>query len=109
MYFNALFGIEFSRALSLLENAALNYGYSLILSALNREIAAAGYLTQLGTYNLGCDLMEPLRLLINNAVVDMLPQSFEKEEKHALVRLLHVDVRLTASDMFSFTRCVCTA
>lgn len=100
VYFNALFGIEFSRALPLPENAALDYGYSLILSAINREIAAAGYLTQLGifhdnmfnAYNLGCDLMEPLRPLIDNAVVDMLPQSFDKEEKHALVRLLHADV-----------------
>lgn len=33
VYFNALFGMEFSHALSLPENAALNYGYGLILSA----------------------------------------------------------------------------
>ena len=100
VYFNALFGTEFSRALSLPENAALDYGYGLILSAINREITAAGYLTQIGifhdnvfnAYNLGCDLLEPLRPLIDNAVMDMNPQVFEKEEKHALVRLLHADV-----------------
>ena len=102
VYFNALFGMEFSRALPLPENAALNYGYGLILSAVNREIAAAGYLTQLGIFhdnvhnalNLGCDLMEPLRPLIDNAVVKMQPQSFEKEQKWELVRLLHTDVKL---------------
>lgn len=47
VYFNALFGMEFARALSTPENAALNYGYGLILSAINREISAAGYLTQI--------------------------------------------------------------
>ena len=49
VYFNALFGKEFSRALDTPENAALNYGYGLILFRHQpRNIAAAGYLTQLG-------------------------------------------------------------
>ena len=102
VYFNALFGMEFSRALSTPENAALNYGYGLILSAINREISAAGYLTQLGifhdnvynAFNLGCDLMEPLRPLIDHAVMKMQPQQFEKEEKWALVKLLQTEVTL---------------
>lgn len=102
VYFNALWGTEFSRALPICENAALNYGYSLILSAINREITAAGYLTQLGifhdnvynAYNLGCDLMEPLRPLIDNEVMKMQPETFEKEEKWALINLLHTDVTL---------------
>lgn len=51
MYFNALFGMEFSRTLPHPINAALNYGYGLILSAINREISAAGYLTQLGIFH----------------------------------------------------------
>ena len=102
VYFNALFGKEFSRALDTPENAALNYGYGLILSATNREIAAAGYLTQLGVFhdnvynafNLGCDLMEPLRPLIDNEVMNLRPETFEKEHKHALIRLLQAQVRL---------------
>ncbi len=100
VYFNALFGMEFSRALAIPVNAALNYGYGLLLSALNREISAAGYLTQLGifhdnvynAFNLGCDFMEPLRPLVDNAVVAMRPSAFEKEEKHALIQLLHANV-----------------
>lgn len=102
VYFNALFGMEFSRAQITPVNAALNYGYGLILSAVNREISAAGYLTQLGifhdntynAYNLGCDLMEPLRPLVDQAVVEMRPEIFEKEEKHTLVRLLNAEVML---------------
>lgn len=74
VYFNALFGKDFSRGNPTLEiNAFLNYGYSIILSAINREITAYGYLTQLGIhhigetnpFNLSCDLIEPLRPLID--------------------------------------------
>ena len=50
-------------------NGCLNYGYSVLLSAFNREIVASGLLTQLGVwhdnefnqFNFSCDLMEPLR------------------------------------------------
>ena len=38
VYFNAMFGMEFTRSLDIPINAALNYGYSIILSAINREI-----------------------------------------------------------------------
>lgn len=45
VYFNALFGLEFTRTEDNLINAALNYGYSIILSAFTREIVANGYIT----------------------------------------------------------------
>ena len=45
-------------------------------------------------FNLGCDLMEPLRPLIDNAVMKMQPDAFEQEEKRALVRLLQAEVTL---------------
>jgi len=100
VYFNALFGMEFSRALTHPVNAALNYGYGLILSAVNREISAAGYLTQLGifhdntynAYNLGCDLMEPLRPLVDKRVIELAPEAFEKHEKHELISLMNEEV-----------------
>lgn len=100
VYFNALFGSDFYRDQNIPVNAALNYGYSLLLSAVNREISAAGYLTQLGifhdntynAFNLGSDLMEPMRPIIDHAVMKMQPTVFEKDEKRTLVRLLHTDV-----------------
>lgn len=101
VYFNALFGIEFTRTADLPTNAALNYGYSLLLSVINREISAAGYLNQLGIahentfnpFNLGCDFIEPLRPLVDSAVFEMRPQKFEKEEKITLVQLLNKRVQ----------------
>lgn len=97
VYFNALFGAEFTRSGSDPVNAALNYGYSLLLSAINREISAAGYLNQLGIahentfnpFNLGCDFVEPLRPLVDGTVLELCPQELGREEKIALVRLLN--------------------
>ena len=87
VYFNALFGKSFSRNDDVPVNAALNYGYSLILSCVNREIVCSGYLTQLGIFhdnmfnpfNLGCDLMEPFRPIVDFCVKSMMPKEFGKE------------------------------
>ena len=51
VYFNALFGMTFTRTADCPENAALNYGYSILLSAFAREIVASGYITQLGLFH----------------------------------------------------------
>ena len=108
VYFNALFGLEFTRTDGSAWNAALNYGYSLILSAINREISAAGYFNQLGIahentynpFNLGCDFMEPLRPLVDSAVVDMQPKKLEQEEKMLLVNLLNRQVRYDGKQQY---------
>ena len=96
VYFNALFGMDFTRSSLNPINAALNYGYSLILSSFNREVSANGYLTQLGIFhdnmfnhfNLSCDLMEPFRILVDRKIRDDIPEDFGKNEKHDLWRLL---------------------
>ena len=100
VYFNALFGKEFSRSSEHPYNAALNYGYALILSACNREIAANGYATQLGLfhdnmfnpYNLGSDLMEPFRVLVDERVFYMQPESFDHEKKMFMVDILNKEL-----------------
>ncbi len=77
VYFNALFGPNFSRDFDNVVNSILNYGYTILLSTFNREIVATGYLTQLGLFhsnnfnhfNLSCDLMEPFRPLIDYIAV----------------------------------------
>lgn len=108
VYFNALFGAEFTRSQDIPENAALNYGYSILLSAFNREIAAAGYLTQLGLFhdnmfnpfNLSSDLMEPFRPLVDKAVLNMHPQKLETEEKTQLIDLLNREVTIAGKRQY---------
>lgn len=97
VYFNALFGLSFTRSDDNFINAALNYGYSLILSAFSREISANGYLTQIGIFhdnmfnyfNFSSDLMEPFRPYIDKFVYYNNLVEFEKEEKYAMIALLH--------------------
>ena len=100
VYFNALFGLSFTRTEDSLVNAALNYGYSIILSAFTREIVAGGYITQLGLFhdnmfnqfNFASDLMEPFRILVDREVVNMSMTEFAQDEKMRLVDILNQEV-----------------
>lgn len=108
VYFNALFGQCFSRNNDNSMNAALNYGYSLILSAVNREVCACGYLTQIGLfhdnmfnyYNLSCDLMEPFRIIVDRLVAKKRYTSFGTEEKHELIRLFETQVIIAGQEQY---------
>lgn len=105
VYFNGIFGMEFTRSADNVINAALNYGYSLILSTFNREIVSCGYLTQLGLfhsntfnpYNLSCDLMEPFRVLIDREVYKRKFTSFSTDEKHIMMNILNNSIRIAES------------
>lgn len=100
VYFNALFGMDFTRTEVNSTNAALNYGYGIILSCFNREIAANGYITQIGLFhdnmfnqfNLGSDIMEPFRPIIDRAVKELKPVKFEHEEKMEILSVLNEQV-----------------
>ena len=100
VYFNALFGMKFTRSEECTTNAALNYGYSILLSAFNREITSSGYLTQIGLfhdnmfnrYNLSCDLMEPFRILVDRKVYNSGYTAFESKERYSLVDILNQTV-----------------
>ena len=102
VYFNALFGMEFTRNKECAVNAALNYGYGILLSYFNREVVANGYITQLGLFhdnmfnqfNLSSDLMEPFRILVDRLTMDMQPQKFEKEEKMEFIYMLEDEVMI---------------
>lgn len=102
VYFNALFGKEFTRTSDCNINAALNYGYSILLSSFTREIVANGYITQIGLFhdnmfnqfNLASDLMEPFRPIVDQTVYNMELGTFEKEEKMKLVNILNQTVRI---------------
>lgn len=105
VYFNALFGMNFTRNEDNATNAALNYGYALILSAFNREVVANGYLTQLGffhdnmfnSFNLSCDLMEPFRILVDRMVYRAGYTVFRSDQKHEMVSLLSSEIHINNS------------
>lgn len=102
VYFNSLYGMNFSRSLDISVNHALNYGYSLILSSFNKEIVANGYLTTIGIFhdnmfnqfNLSCDLMEPFRPFVDRFIYEMEVDKFEKEEKLKILTVLNKEVMI---------------
>lgn len=100
IYFQALFGKEFNRNQDSAVNAALNYGYAILLSMTNREIVSRGYLTQQGichrseynAFNLACDFMEPFRPAVDQLVVDYLPSVFDSDTKRVLADIANIGV-----------------
>lgn len=100
VYFNAVFGMDFTRTSENSINAALNYGYGILLSAFNREIVANGFLTQLGLFhdntfnpfNFASDLMEPFRPLVDGIVRKLKPTLFEHEEKMVMLGVMQREV-----------------
>lgn len=97
VYFNALFGNTFVRNNSDEINAALNYGYAILLSTVNKEVISNGYLTQLGIhhknefnqFNLTCDLMEPFRIIIDNFVYYNQDRKLDKDYKLDIVNIFN--------------------
>ena len=97
VYFNSLYGKFFVRNADDSINSALNYGYALLLSTINKEVINNGYLTQLGLhhknefneFNLSCDLMEPFRVLIDNFVYYNQERKFDLDYKLDIVSILN--------------------
>lgn len=108
VYFNTLFGADFYRDSEDVRNAVLNYGYSVLLACFNREISACGYLTQLGiwhdsaenSFNLGSDLVESFRPIIDYFAYRMDFKVFEKEEKIKVLDLLNIKVGINNSEQY---------
>ncbi len=100
VYFNALFGMDFSRRGENVINAALNYGYSIILSAVSREIATCGYSMQIGVfhdnmyncYNLASDLMEPFRPFVDNEIKGTEFSELDHDTKIKLINILNKQI-----------------
>lgn len=106
VYFNALFGLSFSRNKQNFTNSALDYGYAIILSAFNRAIVANGYNTQIGLFhrnefnpfNFSCDLMEPFRVLVDRLVVQMEGESFDTDAKRQLQNITNLKVKIAGKE-----------
>lgn len=76
IYFRSLFGSNFIRFYDDAINSALNYGYTILVSAIIRNLAVFGLNTYLGihhdskinNFNLAYDLLEPYRALVDKFV-----------------------------------------
>lgn len=108
VYFNSLFGLDFSREDNNEINAALNYGYAILLSQFNKEIVTNGYNTQIGIkhhniynqFNLSSDLMEPFRPLVDNIVKQNYGRVFDSTMKLELVDVLNHKVHIKSRDQY---------
>lgn len=106
VYFNSLFGKSFNRDQDNEINKYLDYGYSIILSIINREIKVLGYLTEIGIHHIGesnsfnfsCDLVEPLRPLIDYYVINKLVD--DTNFKKVFVSLLGKTVYYNEKEIF---------
>lgn len=109
VYFNCLLGKDHSRNEESFINTCLNYGYTILLSAFNREITASGYLTQIGIwhcnefneFNLACDLMEPFRITVDKVAFSL--QTGDMDYKRKLINILNfqtdIDGKTTTLDL----------
>ena len=95
VYFSGLFGDWFNRDLNCPLNGALDYGYAVLLSMVNREIISRGYLTQSGInhrneynqFNFSCDLMEPFRPAVDQLVFDNFSEELDEDLRLVLADL----------------------
>lgn len=108
VYFNLLFGINFCRGKVDNTNIALDYGYSILLSMLNKEIVSKGYITPLGLnhksefnqFNLTCDLMEIYRPLIDEIVYKNREFAFDKTYKYKLIDVSNQKVKIENKEQY---------
>ena len=103
IYFRSLFGNDFIRFYDDAINAALNYGYTILVSAMIRNLAVYGLNTYLGlhhvskinNFNLAYDFLEPYRSIVDKFVYNhkkdiVFPLSFDFRQK--LINLLNKEV-----------------
>lgn len=98
VYFNCILPEGVTRRGGGFINGCLNYGYAVLLSAINREIVASGYMTQIGVwhdnefneFNLGSDMIEPLRTIIDETALTIEPG--DATFKHTMAGALNYEV-----------------
>lgn len=99
VYFNRILPDGETRRSGGFLNGCLNYGYAVLLSAINREIAASGYLTQIGIwhdnefnqFNLGSDLIEPLRTVVDETALKI--ENEDKGFKRIMANVLNLEAK----------------
>lgn len=107
-YFKHLFGLGFSRGYDHIINSALNYGYSIIRGQIARSIICYGmepsiglnHYSQLNSFNLADDLIEPYRPLVDLYVathfdISEVNSQLTPDIKHRLVDLVNFDMDIS--------------
>ena len=105
VYFNRILPDGETRRSGGFLNGCLNYGYAVLLSAINREIAASGYLTQIGIwhdnefnqFNLGSDLIEPLRTVVDETALKI--ENGDKGFKRIMANVLNLEAKFDGKQM----------
>lgn len=107
-YFSVVFGAGFIRAQERFYNAAINYGYACLRAAIARSLCAYGFLpafglhhcSELNTFNLADDLIEPFRPLLDAHVLKNFPKELADDltpiHKATVVNILHQDIATTS-------------
>lgn len=106
VYFNAVWGLDFTRRKDDFVNGALNYGYAILLACFNRVLTSKGYLTQLGIwhknefneFNLACDLMEPFRILIDRIVFQI--NKDDQNFKSKILEIFELKVKIAGKEQY---------
>lgn len=106
-YFKSLFGIGFTRADDHIINSALNYGYAIIRGMLARSIVCYGmepsigifHSSELNSYNLADDMIEPFRPLVDLYVagkfdVSEMESVLTPEIKRGLFGIINYDMSM---------------
>lgn len=108
VYFNLLYGIGFFRSNPDNTNISLDYGYTILLSLINREVVSKGYITQLGInhknefnqFNLSSDLMEIFRPMVDEIVYNNRQFVFDKEYKYKLIDVCNREVCIKGRNQY---------
>lgn len=106
-YFKLLFGNFKGRRTPGVINDALNYGYSILLAEVDRAIAQWGYLTEVGIhhrnqlnqFNLGSDLMEPFRPVIDYWIAGQNITALTPDVKYDLIDCVNLVVKFNEQRM----------
>lgn len=96
VYFNTMFGENFTRDNEDVINYGLNYGYKILASYISKCIASRGMLTQLGIHHIGeanpfnltYDFIEPFRSIIDCWVFLNVKNDFNTYHKREIIEIL---------------------
>lgn len=116
LYFQVIFGRDFTRSEENIINTHLNYAYAVLRASIARALVLYGWLPALGLFhrselnpfNLADDFIEPLRPLADLAVWHLydkgsLKLELSPDSKQNLIRILHCQVCMEQKTLSTLT------